>query len=230
MLDTILTSITSASTAEAAFSGSSFLICTLASIILGCVAAAIYMYKNTYNKNFVMTLAILPLIVQIVIILVNGNLGAGVAVMGAFNLVRFRSIPGGSKEIGSIFLAMATGLATGMGYIGVAALLILLYALLSFIYSVTRFGEEKSSEKELKITIPEELDYSGVFDDVFTKYTQKNELIKVKTSNMGSLYQLSYIVKLKDNINEKSFIDELRCRNGNLEIMCGRVSTEKTEL
>lgn len=207
-----------------------FLICTLASLILGLVSSFIYMYKNKYSKSFVITLAILPAMVQIVIMLVNGNLGTGVAVMGAFSLVRFRSVAGSAKEISSIFLAMAIGLSTGMGYIGVAIIFLGIIGVATILLSNSKFGEQKETEKQLKIVIPESLDYTEVFDDIFEKYTTNVELVKVKTTNMGSLYELFYDITLKEIKNEKKFIDELRCRNGNLNILCSRVFIKKDEL
>lgn len=208
----------------------SLLICTAASFILGIIGALIYMYKSTYTKGFILTLAVLPAVVQIVIMLVNGNLGTGVAVMGAFGLVRFRSAPGGAREIGSIFLAMALGLATGTGYITVAVIFLAMYALISILLISAKFGEGSPLEKELKITIPESLDYNGIFDDLFDEYTKKSDLIKVKTTNMGSLYELTYHIIVPDLSREKEFIDKIRCRNGNLNIVCGRVPVGKDEL
>ena len=208
----------------------SLLICTGASFVLGVIGAFIYMYRNTYNKNFVVTLALLPAIVQIIIMMVNGNIGTGVAVMGAFGLVRFRSAPGGAKDICAIFLAMAIGLATGMGYVAVAALFIVMYGVVNVFLNAVPFGEGTFSERELKITIPESLDYNGVFDDLLDEYTRKYTLTRVKTTNMGSLYELTYHVVISDASKEKEMIDKIRCRNGNLNIVCGRVPAGKEEL
>ncbi len=177
-----------------------------------------------------MTIALLPAIVQMVIMLVNGNLGTGIAVMGAFSLVRFRSIPGNAREINSIFMAMAVGLATGTGYLAAAVAFVIILGGISVLYQVTGFGEVKRKEKELRITIPEGLNYTGVFEDLFLKYTKKSELIQVRTANMGSLYKLNYRVILKNPAEEKAFLDELRCRNGNLEIACGRITYGSDEL
>ena len=206
-----------------------FLITMGTAFILGLISTLIYMYKNEYSKNFVVTLALLPAIVGAVILMVNGNLGTGIAVMGAFSLVRFRSIPGGAREIGSIFLAMAIGLASGTGYLGVALVLTLVIGGLSLILFASPFGEQGETEKDLRITIPEELDYTTIFDDLFAKYTKKVNLVTAKTTNMGSLYELHYQISLKDKNKEKDFIDELRCRNGNLNIICGRLK-KKEEL
>lgn len=226
MLNSILNLTTTTSTASI----QSFLICTIVSLILGIVAAVIYMYKNIYNKNFVITLALLPAMIQIVIMLVNGNLGTGVAVLGAFSLIRFRSVPGSAKEISSIFFAMAIGLATGMGYIGYAIIFLLIIGLVTVILTATSFGEQKMDEKELKITIPENLDYNGIFDDLFEKYTDKTKLNLVKTTNMGSLYELHYRILLKNKNSEKEFLDALRCRNGNLNILFGRIASRGNDL
>ncbi|MDF2819850.1 MAG: hypothetical protein K0R15_291 [Clostridiales bacterium] len=212
------------------FSIEIFLICMVGSIVLGAVIAWVHSLYNCSSKGFVITIALLPAIVQMVIMLVNGNLGTGVAVMGAFSLVRFRSVPGNAKEINSIFMAMAVGLATGTGYLVAAIIFVVIIGCVSILYNVTGFGEPKKNQKELKITIPEGLDYTGVFDDLFKLYTTKSELIKVKTSNMGSLYKLDYRIGLKNPMEEKAFIDELRSRNGNLEITCGKVSFGSEEL
>lgn len=225
MLDTLFASVISTTV-----NWQAIILCTLSSLILGAAAAAIYCYKNTYTKSFVVTLALLPAMVQIVIMLVNGNLGAGVAVMGAFSLVRFRSVPGSAREIGSLFFAMALGLATGMGYLGYAVLFLLMIGIANILLYSTSFAAPKLIDRELKITIPESLDYEGVFDDLFDKYTTRHELLHVKTSNMGSLYELCYLVRLKDTRINKNFLDEIRCRNGNLNITCGRLSTVRDEL
>lgn len=207
-----------------------FLLCIAVSLVLGAVIAAAYMFRSRYTKSFVITLALLPAIVQVVIMLVNGNLGTGVAVMGAFSLVRFRSVPGSAREIGSIFLAMAVGLAAGMGYIGIAAVVAVILTGAGVLYSLTRFGDSFKAEKELKVTIPESLDYSGVFDDLFKEYATRAELVRVRTESMGSLFQLCYRLELKDERREKELIDAVRCRNGNLDIVCGRVADNREEL
>lgn len=226
----MLNSILNATTTDAtAITLQGMLICTIASLIMGLLSTCVYMYKNTYSKNFVITLALLPAMVQIVIMLVNGNLGTGVAVLGAFSLVRFRSVPGSAREISSIFFAMAIGLATGMGYIGYAGLFLIIIGVATMILTSTSFGCTSSQEKELKITIPENLDYTGIFDDLFENYTQKARLEQVKTTNMGSLYELRYMVSLKDETKEKELIDEIRCRNGNLTIVCGKVPSAHNE-
>ena len=226
MLDTALTSIFgSTESLVAGVSTVDFLLCCLASIVLGAAVALIYMFRHTYSKNFVVTLALLPLIVQMVI-----TLGAGIAVMGVFNLVRFRSIPGSAKDIGSVFLAMAIGLATGMGFIVLAVLFTIIVAIVNVGYMLSPFGKQKEPEKTLKITIPDDLEYDGVFDDVLKRYTDEHELTMVQTTNMGSLFLLEYAVRMKQPGTEKRMIDELRCRNGNLKITCGRAAASKDVL
>ena len=197
-----------------------FLICTTVSVLLGILGALLNMYKSKSSQSFSVTLAMLPAAVQLVIMLVNGNIGAGVAVAGAFGLVRFRSAPGTAKEITAIFLAMAVGLATGMGCVALAGAFFLIMALLQLALTASNFGGRDGAERQLKVTIPEDLEYDGLFDDLFEKYTDSCELQKVKTASMGTLYELVYLIKLKENRIPKEFIDAIRCRNGNLNISC----------
>lgn len=207
------------------------LICIVTSIILGLLVAVVHMYRNIYSKNFVITLAVLPVLVQLVIMLVNGNLGTGVAVLGAFSLIRFRSVAGGAREITSIFWSMGIGLATGMGYVGYIIIFSLIITLFLLILNTVHFGEKNNmAQREIKITIPEDLDYPGLFDDLFDKYTYSARLDSVKTTNMGSLYELRYFVMLKDSQTEKELMDEMRVRNGNLTIVSGKVATNREEL
>ena len=208
-----------------------FLLCLGVSIVLGLIMAAAYMWRNEHTKSFLVTLALLPAVVCVVIMMVNGNIGAGVAVAGAFSLVRFRSAPGSAKEIVTIFLAMGAGLIAGMGYLGFAALFTLIMCVMFLLYNAVA-GNAKSEvvNKTIKITIPEDLDYSGAFDDIFAEYTKKNELVKVKTTNMGSMFRLTYNVTLKDATKEKEMIDRIRERNGNLEIMVSKQENRVAEL
>ena len=205
-------------------------ICLFVSAICGLIIALVYMYQGNYSKNFVTSLVLFPMIVQVVITIVNGNLGTSVAVLGTFSLVKFRSAPGSSREISSIFLAMAVGLATGMGYVIFALSFTVAINLIIAVLGKTNFGEKKNSEKELRITIPENLDYTEIFDDLFDGYTKKATLERVKTTNLGSMYELNYSIILKDMDKEKEFIDQLRCRNGNLTIHCGRPQVVYSEL
>lgn len=209
-----------------------FLLCVGTAMIAGLLLSAMYRYKSHYTKSFAATLALLPAIVCVVIMLVNGNVGTGVAVAGTFSLVRFRSVPGTAKEIGAIFLAMGTGLAAGMGYLGYALLTaaVLGGAGLLFNHMDFRRPEKTALFKTLHITIPEDLDYAGVFDKLLEEYASRYELTQVKTANMGSLFRLTYSLVLKNPGCEKELIDKLRCRNGNLEIMVTRQTTESLEL
>ncbi len=224
MLQNVFGSIMKSESTAAALSGGAFLACTVTSLALGVAIAFIYMFKHDYNKNFVITIALLPVIVQMVIALVNGNIGAGVAVMGVFNLVRFRSVPGSAKDICAVFLAMAVGLATGMGFLALAMLFTVIVGLANMVFVLSPLGNPKPAgvDKTLKVTIPEDLDYCNIFDDLFARYTRSNELVNVKTTNMGSLFQLEYRIELLDSKLEKQLLDAIRCRNGNLTVQCGR--------
>ena len=197
-------------------------------IIMGVLLAFVYM-KTTkqYSKNFIVSLAILPILVTVAIIMVNGNLGVSFAIAGIFGLVRFRSIPGNSKEIMATFLAVVIGLALGRGYISYAGVTTVVVSLLMVIYNLIPISS-KENERKLKIVIPENLNYLDVFNDTFAKYTLKYDLEKVKTTNMGAMYELSYIVSLKGDANEKQFLDDLRIRNGNLNIIMSKNSEEET--
>ncbi len=228
MLDSILNQ---AGTGMITLGLKGMLLCSIASIALGIVIAATYMIcSEKYSKNFVITLTVLPILVMSVIMMVNGNLGTGVAIVGAFSLIRFRSIPGTSKEIGTIFFAMATGLATGMGYIGFAAIITVLVGALMIVLCKTGFGDKKDETLQLKIVIPENLNFNGAFDDIFQKYTNKSKLDKVKTTNLGSMFELNYLVNLKKDADQKAMIDEIRVRNGNLTVAMGTVTPLTEEL
>ena len=218
MLNNIFTSILTNGT----FTGTQFFVATLTSLICGVIIAVSYSIKSKCSRSFAVTLVLLPAIVELVIILVNGNIGAGVAVAGAFSLVRFRSAPGRGQEITGIFLAMAAGLATGMGYIGIAVLFTVFVAVINLVLNISKFGSGNESHRILKITVPENLDYEGRFEDIFSKYLNSYTYDEVKTSNMGSLYKLTLSVVLKADISTKELIDELRTRNGNLDISLGR--------
>lgn len=205
-----------------------FLLCMGSSLLIGLILAFGYMYRSRYTKSFIITLALLPAVVCVIIMMVNGNVGTGVAVAGAFSLVRFRSVPGTAREITMLFLAMGAGLITGMGYLGFAFVFTLILCLVSFLYSNLEPGFQKNMDKykTLHITIPEDLDYTGVFDEILKDCTSSCQLIQVKTTNMGSLFRLTYNLTLKDPAREKEMIDRLRCRNGNLEITVSKQETE----
>lgn len=200
------------------------------SLLLGLVVAKVYQFKTVYSKSFVMSLALLPTLIAIVIFLVNGSLGAGVAVMGAFSLIRFRSAPGGAKELVSIFLVMTIGIAIGMGYLVFATVFTLIMSLVMLLLEVVNFGQMKHSMRQLTVVIPESLDYESIFDDIFNKAANHVELANVKTSDMGSLFKLKYIIQLNGRMTEKELIDALRTRNGNLEIAISRYITKENEL
>ncbi len=231
MLDTIFRGLFD-SDITVVISVTDFLLCLGFSLAIGLVMAFAYMYRTRYTKSFVVTLALLPAVVCVVIMLVNGNVGTGVAVAGAFSLVRFRSVPGTAKEICTLFLAMGAGLIAGMGYLGFAVLFTVVLCVIFMLYNRLDFGAKKNAAmyKTITITIPEDLDYTGVFDDIFSQYTTSRELACVKTTNMGSMFRLTYHVTLRDPSREKEMIDKLRCRNGNLEIMVSQQETTVAEL
>lgn len=209
-----------------------FLLCLGSALIIGLILTAFYQYHAKYTKSFLVTLALLPAVVCVVIMMVNGNIGTGVAVAGAFSLVRFRSVPGSAREIGAIFMAMGTGLVVGMGYIAYGFLCALIFGLSGAIFNRIAPETKKRSSiyKTLTITIPEDLDYSDVFEPIIKEYSSSCDLTTVKTTNMGSLFRLTYDITLNKNANKKEMIDKLRCRNGNLEISISNQSNATAEL
>ena len=229
MFDTVIEGIFSNATG---ITLGGFLIGVGSALVLGIAMAFMNMYKNTYTKSFAITLATLPAVVSIVIMMVSGSIGAGVAVAGTFSLVRFRSVPGTAKEIGSIFLAMAVGLACGMGYPLYALIFAVIMGAANIILTASPFGESKKNElnKMLHITIPENLEYESAFDDIFGKYLSQYKMTQVKTTNLGSLNKLTYNITLGKAGCEKQMIDELRCRNGNLEINISSQGTDSREM
>lgn len=197
-------------------------------LILGLIIAITHKITSRCNKHFLITITILPVLVSSVILVVNGNLGMGIAVAGAFGLVRFRSIAGTSKEILSVFFAMAIGLSIGAGYIVLAAFVTVIVSLSILVLDKITIFDQNKNDKYLKITIPENIDYTEVFDDILKKYTSKYKLEQVKTTNLGSMFELKYLITLNNNINEKNFIDELRVKNGNLKIsLTGSINEEE---
>ncbi len=209
-----------------------FLMPIAASLVLGLVISLVHMYKNRSTGSFLGSIALIPAIVCVVIMAVNGNIGAGVAVAGAFSLVRFRSAPGTAREITAIFTAMTTGLMAGMGYIAYAGIFVLVIGAATLICQHLGFGADRTADlrRNLRITIPEDLDYTGVFDDILDEYTKEHKLISSKTTNMGSMFKLTYEVTLDKNKSEKEFMDKLRCRNGNLEIAISAVRANEDQL
>ncbi len=209
-----------------------FLLCLLVSLAAGGILAACYVYRTRYTKSFVATLAMLPGVVCVVILMVNGNIGAGVAVAGTFSLVRFRSVPGTAKEIGAIFMAMATGLVIGMGYLAYGVLIALVFGAVSLVLSHFSLGAKRGNAlyRTLRIVVPEDLNDMGVFDDILEEYTRDFDLIQVKTVHMGSLYRLTYHIVLKDAKKAKEMMDKIRCRNGNLELTLSQRENAGAEL
>ena len=205
-----------------------YLICTAVALICGIAAAAAASYRSHISKSFLVCLILLPAVVETVIVMVNGNIGTGIAVAGAFSLVRFRSVAGKAKEIVSIFFVMTAGLACAAGYVGIAVVFtVIVCAVMLLVMSIRIPGEKMT---ELHITVPETQNFSGAFDDLFDEYTNSRKLLSVKTSNMGSLYKLLYRIELKNADSAKAFIDELRCRNGNLEISIMEAAERSEEL
>ncbi|MBQ8200499.1 MAG: DUF4956 domain-containing protein [Clostridia bacterium] len=205
-----------------------YLLCLLAALGCGILTALTSAFRSQASKSFLMSLVLLPMIVATVIMMVNGNIGTGMAVMGAFSLIRFRSVPGKARDIVVIFLSMTAGLACAAGYVGIALVFTLVVCAIMLVLSFIPMGNERSMD--LHITIPESLRYANEFDELFAKYTRSHRLMRAKTTNMGSLYKLLYRVEMKDAAQSQAFIDELRCRNGNLEIALSEVMEGNEEL
>ncbi len=207
---------------------STYLISAVVAILCGTLVAFVSSFRTHTTKSFFVTLVLLPFAVQTVILMVNGSVGTGIAVAGAFSLVRFRSLPAKAKDIIAIFLSMTAGLACAAGYVGIAVLFTLVACVFFIILSSIRMRSDKV--QELRITIPENINFVGAFDDLFEKYTAKNELLAVKSANMGSLYKLTYRIEMKNDNDVRDFIDELRVRNGNLEIAIFKIQVNAEEL
>lgn len=195
------------------------LICAGVALALGMVIAITHMKTSQTTKGFLVTLATLPLLVMAVMIMINGNLGTSIAILGAFSLIRFRSIQGHAKDLLSVFFAMMVGLACGMGHVLFAVVITVIAVIAIVFFSYTTFLEPNRRQRVLKIVIPEDLDYEEVFDEIFAKYTSRVDLTQTKTMNMGSLYKLTYNVTLKSDIKEKDFLDEIRVKNCNLKVL-----------
>lgn len=205
-----------------------YLISAAVALLCGALIAFVSSFRSYATKSFFVTLVLLPFAVQTVILMVNGSVGTGIAVAGAFSLVRFRSLPAKAKDIIAIFLSMTAGLACAAGYVGIAILFTVIACVLFFALSNIKMRSDKT--QHLRITIPENINFIGVFDDLFKKYTVKNELLSVKSANMGSLYKLTYRIELKNENEIRDFIDELRVRNGNLEISVFKIEGNAEEL
>ena len=220
------------STDAAAIDPGSFLLCVAVSLGIGLGLCLMVGWRSRSSESFAITLALLPASVCVVIMMVNGNLGAGVAVAGAFSLVRFRSAAGSGREISAVFIAMGAGLLAGMGYLGYGALFTLVLGGMMMVYTALHLGSGSQGPqyRQLRITIPESLNYVHVFDPVLETYTREYALKQVKTTNMGSMFRLTYNVVLSPGLSEKKMLDELRCLNGNLEISLCSQETENAGL
>ena len=205
-----------------------FLASIFLALALGIGTALVFQFRTKHTASMATTLAIMPPAIALVIMLVNGNIGAGVAVAGAFALVRFRSLPGTAKEIAAIFVAMAVGLACGMTQLLLAVIFFAIMSVTVIVLTLIGFGDKSAKMRQLRVTIPEDLDYYELFDDLMEKYTTEWELSRVKTTNMGTLYELWFDVILKDEKQAKEFMDAIRCRNGNLRVMMGRIADKPT--
>ncbi|MBR2545964.1 MAG: DUF4956 domain-containing protein [Erysipelotrichaceae bacterium] len=202
----------------------------LCALVLGVIISTVYKYRLDYASKFIIVLAVMPALISFMIMVINGNLGISVAVLGAFGLVRFRSAPGSSKDIAYMFFSVAIGLATGLGFLSLAVLVCAVISIMLLIMEFIHFDCVETRNRLLRITIPEDLEYPGLFDDLFMKYTSTHSFERVKTVNMGTMFELSYKIELRDLKKEKEFIDSLRCRNGNLGIVISKTQREKNEL
>lgn len=207
-----------------------FLECIACALVLGAFLSAVYILKNKHTGSFALTICVLPAIVASIIMVVDGNIGAGIAVAGAFSLVRFRSAPGNAREIAVIFLSMAVGLLCGMGFVVYAAVFAVILGAIIFAAGYVKVFSGNNGKRVLRITVPEDLDYTAGFEDVLSKYTSSSELVSVKTVNMGSMFRLTYDVVLKDEKENQRMINELRVRNGNLEVALFRSEPQYNEL
>ena len=209
------------------FSVTSELICLGVALILGILVALTHAAEGRTNKKFLIALAVMPMLVQVVITMVNGNLGTSVAVLGTFSLIRFRSIKSNARELLSIFFVMAIGLSLGMGQVFFAIVFTVVTCLVLLLANRLPFGGQKNY-KRLKIVVPEDLDYEKMFDKIFDKYTNSCELIKSKTTNMGSLYELVYEVEMKSGASGRDFMDDIRTKNGNLKVILSTPIAEES--
>ena len=229
-MESLLTSLLGTTTAEVEITNSIAIIYSVAAGLLGLLISFTYMKTgDRISKNFARTLITLPILVCIVLLVVNGNFGTSIAVLGAFSLVRFRSLQGSSRDISFIFFSMTIGIVCAVGEVILAATLTIAICLIYFVLNAIKYGANNGAEKDLRITIPENLDYSDIFDDLFEKYTKECRQIAVRTTNMGSMYEINYRVRLNDDKEEKQFLDDIRMRNGNLTVICGRCDVNEAE-
>ena len=207
-----------------------FILAISSSMFMGLILSVVFMYRNTYTRSFISALVLIPAVETVVIMLVNDNLGVGLSVAGSFALIRFRSVKGNAKELVAVFIAMTIGIICGTGYVALAAVFTLMLCTVMFALTVSGFGKVSENERYLKITIPESLNYDEVFDEVLDRYAGRYELESIKTLTLGSLFRLEYSITMKEPARIREMIDELRTRNGNLEIMCGRPAVNREEL
>ena len=203
------------------------LICAGVALLLGVIIAITHMKTSQTTKGFLTTLATLPLLVMAVMIMINGNLGTSIAILGAFSLIRFRSIQGRAKDLLSVFFAMMVGLACGMGHVLFAVVITIISVIAIAFFTYTHFLEPNKKQRVLKIMVPEDLDYEEVFDEIFAKYTSRVDLVQMKTMNMGSLYKLTYDITMKNGVKEKEFLDEIRVKNCNLKVLLSHPCMEE---
>jgi uncharacterized integral membrane protein len=198
----------------------SALIIMASSLVAGFIISLVYIFtnKNKYQKSFAVTLVMLPLIIAVIIMIIGDNIARAFSLAGAFTIIRYRSEPAEAKDISYIFFALAIGLACGLYYISYAALFLLILSVIMLILHFTNFTSEKNKNLKLKITVPEDVDYENLFDDIFTKYLKRHEIIKIKTISFGALFEISYSIQLKNDVSVKELIDDIRCRNNNLSI------------
>ena len=228
----MFTNILKTATGEA-ISTKGALICIGIAVALGMIVSLIYIFsdrKKKYSSHFAFSLAILPVIVCVVIMVVGSDIARAISLGGVFALVRFRSVPGDSKDITNVFFAMVVGLACGMGYVTLAVVVTVLVGAIYFVLNFTQYGVRRSATKQLRITVPENLNFNGAFDDLFAEYATNVELGQIKTTNLGTLYELTYTIDMKKGVDEKAFIDSLRCRNGNLNIILCKMSESVEKL
>ena len=203
--------------------------CALIALGFGILTAFVYAIKSNYSKNMLITLVILPVIVDVVLTIINGSIGVGIAIAGTFGLVRFRSVPGSAKEICYIFLSMANGLMCSAGQVGYGGIVLGAVLVILLAFKFIPIKNNGSCERDVRITVPESLNYTEAFTEIFNKYAFQTELVKVKTTNMGSTFDLTFSIIMKDPKKEKEMIDEIRIRNGNLPVMSS-ISAKANEL
>ena len=227
-MEDLLTTSTAAATV---LSMTDVLIAMAASIVFGLIIATTYVLTHSggHQQSFAITITMLPVILTVIILFVGSNVARAFSLAGTLSIIRFRSAPGDPKDIAYIFFAIAAGLASGVGLYLYGVVFVILLCVFMFILTKTNFAADGSLSRVLRITVPEDLDYPQAFDEIFDKYTSKHKLVKIRTTDLGSLYELTYNVTMVRDVEEKSFIDELRCRNGNMNIILGMAAEFSTK-